>query len=352
MHTNTYALEATWRAILKDLGLSSASVLRRAGLPEDLLAQPAVRLEADTFHRFWLGMEAELGDPVFPLRLCRALKSESFSPPLFAALCSPNFLVAAQRIARYKALVAPMRLTVREAPERVTLEFAWPDATHQPPVSLVLTELLFFVTLARMGSREQVCPLRAETVEPPAAQAAYADFMGVAIEPGDGHRLAFAKADALRPFLTADESLWSTFEPALRTRLAALDAMVSLAQRVRAVLHEALPGGLVGMEAVARRLLMSKRTLQRQLEAEGTTYLRLLRETREALARHYLRETQLPATEISFLLGFDEPNSFYRACRGWTGKTPDALRREACAQRAQGQSCEKGTDLFLGRASR
>ena len=29
---------------------------------------------------------------------------------------------------------------------------------------------------------------------------------------------------------------------------------------------------------------------------------------------------------ISFLLGYEEPNSFYRAFRGWTGKTPDAIR--------------------------
>jgi AraC-like DNA-binding protein len=35
----------------------------------------------------------------------------------------------------------------------------------------------------------------------------------------------------------------------------------------------------------------------------------------------------LLAAEISFLLGFDEPNSFYRAFRAWTGRTPDSVRR-------------------------
>jgi AraC-like DNA-binding protein len=52
----------------------------------------------------------------------------------------------------------------------------------------------------------------------------------------------------------------------------------------------------------------------------------ILRETREALARPYLEKTALPAAEISFLLGFDEPNSFYRAFRMWTGMTPDSVR--------------------------
>lgn len=328
MLTDTYALDAGWRAILKDLGLPADRVLRRAGLPEDLLARPAPRLPAEAFHRFWKALEVELGDPLFPLRLCAAVKSESFSPPLFAALCSPDFVIAAQRIARYKALVAPLRLTVRETPEHVTLEFAWPDAARQPPASLALAELLFFVTLARMGTREHVRPLRVTTLAPPSPQVAYAAHLGVRLERGGTHGLVFAARDARLPFLTADETMWRTFEPALRTRLAGLGGAVGCAGRVRAVLLEALPAGGADMGAVARRLLLARRTLQRQLEAEGTSFLRVLRETREALARHYLRETPLSAPEIAFLLGFDEPNSFYRACREWTGQTPAGLRRQ------------------------
>ena len=52
-------------------------------------------------------------------------------------------------------------------------------------------------------------------------------------------------------------------------------------------------------------------------------------ETREALARYYLASSSLSAAEISFLLGYDDPNSFYRAFHGWTGKTPDGVRSAA-----------------------
>ena len=70
-------------------------------------------------------------------------------------------------------------------------------------------------------------------------------------------------------------------------------------------------------------------TLQRHLEAEGLTYTRLLQETRQSLARHYLEKTALPAAEIAFLIGFSEPNSFYRAVRDWTGQSPERLRQQA-----------------------
>lgn len=327
MQSTTYALDATWRPLLKDLGLSSANVLRRAGLPDDLLARPSVRLSSPDFYRFWEGMQAESGDPRFPLLVCNAIRSESFSPPLFAALCSPNLLVAAQRIARYKTIVAPMQLDVREQRDSVTIELRWLESNPKPPRSLVTTELLFFVSLARMGTREHLSPVRVHTTDPPTPREPFETFLGARILKDSRHQLVFRRADALRPFLTANEGVWAAFEPELRTRLAQLDASVPVAQRVRAALHEALPSGLVAMDAIARRLAVSKRTLQRRLEGEGTSYLGVVRQTRESLARHYLKHTTVPIAEIAFLLGFGEPSSFFRAFREWTGRSPEELRR-------------------------
>jgi AraC-like DNA-binding protein len=323
---HTYALDTTWRTLLKDLGVRSANVLRRAALADDLLQQPAVRLAPEEYYRFWDSIEAETGDPLFPIRLCQAIRSESFSPALFAALCSPNLIVAAQRIAKYKTLVGPMRLDLTETRTGVALELSWLDAPLVPPVSLVVTELLFFVSLARMGTREPVRPVEVAATVLPSPAGPYEDFLGARIQRGPRQRLVFTAADAARPFLTSNETLWAAFEPELRQRLADLELTVPTARRVRAVLLEGLPSGLVAMEDVARKLALSKRTLQRRIEAEGTSYQQLLRDTRESLARHYLEKTTLPAAEISFLLGFDEPNSFYRAFRAWTGTTPDSVR--------------------------
>ena len=126
--------------------------------------------------------------------------------------------------------------------------------------------------------------------------------------------------------MPANEGLWDFFEPQLRRRLTELEIGATIAERVRAALLELLPSGHPTMDAVARSLAVSTRTLQRRLRDEGTTYQAVLGETREALARHYLTSSQMPTAEISFLLGYEEPNSFYRAFRGWTGETPHAVR--------------------------
>ena len=322
-----FPLEPGWRPLLEDLAVHPGDLLRRARLPEDLFSRAEVGLSTEEYFRFWTSLEAEVGDPVFPLRIAEVVTTESFLPPLFAALCSPNLIVAAQRISRYKRLIAPMALHVTERRAGLELAFEWLDASVAPPQSLVAAELAFIVRLARIATREQVRPLEVVTLHPPQPAADYARFFGVEVVRGKIHALTFAKVDAERPFLTANEAMWKVFEPSLRLRLAELDDSASVSERVRATLLESLPSGKASMDAVAGRLALSKRTLQRRLSEEGTSFQIVLNRTREDLARHYLSRTAYSCAEISFLLGFEDPNSFFRAFHEWTGDTPESLRQ-------------------------
>lgn len=328
----TFPVDPGWRPLLKDLGIRSDTLLRRAGLPEGLLARSASGLTTAEYFRFWESLQAEAGDPLLPLRLVEAIQAESFSPPIFAALCSANLLQAGQRISTYKKLIAPMSLTVDVGRDgALTLTPHWLEAQSQVPFVVVASELAFLLRLARLATREPIAALRVTMPQlPAAAQAkAYAKFFGVAPRQGADASIGFTAADAKRPFLTANDAMWQVFEPDLRKRLGELDGNASAAERVRSALLELLPGGQSGIEAVAARLSMSKRTLQRRLEEEGENYRSLVNGTREALARHYLTQTELSTGEIGFLLGFEDPNSFFRAFHDWTGTTPEATRRLA-----------------------
>jgi AraC-like DNA-binding protein len=54
----------------------------------------------------------------------------------------------------------------------------------------------------------------------------------------------------------------------------------------------------------------------------------LLDQVRNGHARGYLRGTGFSDPEIAYLLGFRDPNSFYRAFRAWNGVTPSEFRRQ------------------------
>lgn len=323
----TFPVEAGWRALLKDLGVKPVDVLRRAGLPEDLLTRPQVGLSTAEYFSFWRSLEAAVGDPLFPLRLVEAITPEIFSPPIFAALCSPNLRLATHRLSHYKRLVAPMALDVTVKPRgALSLSPRWLDARVVPPLAVVACELAFFVRLVQLATREPIRAVQVTMPTLPDPLPAYEHYFGTPIRKGKSPSISFSAADAELPFLTANDAIWQVFEPDLRRRLTELDETASTSERVRAVLLESLPSGQASVDAVAARFAMSKRTLQRRLVEDGVTFQALVNQTREALARHYLLHTTLSNGEISFLLGFEDPNSFFRAFHGWTGCTPDGLR--------------------------
>lgn len=324
----TFTLGQSWSLILKDMGVAPGDVLRRAGMPDDLLARSGVTLTPAEYYRLWEAFEAEADDPELPITIGRTISVEAFEPPIFAALCSHDLDVAVERIARYKPLVGPLEIRVDRNSDGTRIECHWP-AGPQPPASMATVEVVFWVALVRLATRSHIRPAAVTAPARLANELAYRRYYGTAVTQGERHSVTFRREDAERPFLTANEPMWEFFEPELRRRLSELEADASTGDRVHAALLEMLPAGEASVEAVAKRLMVSSRTLQRRLRDAGTSYQVVLNETREALARHYLANSSLPAAEISFLLGYDDPNSFYRAFHGWTGETPERVRTAA-----------------------
>jgi hypothetical protein len=62
------------------------------------------------------------------------------------------------------------------------------------------------------------------------------------------------------------------------------------------------------------------------IESFHPCFQRMLDGVRTDLARHYLTRASMRGAEISLLLGFEGPNSFFRAFLRWTGKTRREIR--------------------------
>ncbi|WP_116950361.1 AraC family transcriptional regulator [Jiangella endophytica] len=325
-----FELEPAVKALLHDLGISPARVLRRAALPADLFARRPIELTTPEYYRFWVALDAE-GDVAGPRDLAvdigAAISAELFSPPIFAALCSPDLTTAAERLATYKPLIGPLRLDI-DATDGLRITCVWPSGST-PPALLGITELIFWVALARIATRERVRPARVTVPGATVSSTSVDTYFGTRVRAGSDYSIAFASADAGRPFLTENAQMWRVFAPDLRRRLADLQVSATVADRVRAALVETLPAGDASIGAVTGQLATSARTLQRRLTQEGTSFQAVLAGTRESLARHYLGAGNLRTAEIAFLLGYDDTNSFYRAFKGWTGTTPDVVRSAA-----------------------
>ena len=327
MENRRYQLETSWQALLSDLSISVQDVLRHANLPLDLMTRRSPTINADEYFRLWNGLSYLLqDDPVFPLRLAQTIKPESFGPPIFACFCSENLNMALERIAKYKPLVGPCRLEVGQNNRHTVVAFEGLPETEPPPTSLIIFELVFWVQVARLATRENIIPVAIHTTIDIPGRDAYEKYFGVEIQSGDVNAITFSAEDARKRFLTASAAMWSIFEPELRKRMDDLTRDSSFTERVRACLTEILASGHYSMSDVASKLAVSTRTLQRRLQAEDTSFQKELDSLREQLARHYLSNSEYSSGQIAFLLGYEEPNSFFRAFRNWTGQTPEVVR--------------------------
>jgi AraC-like DNA-binding protein len=117
----------------------------------------------------------------------------------------------------------------------------------------------------------------------------------------------------------------------------ALDGFVG---RVQSFVADTLRERAPSLRAIARRLHMSPRTLQRRLEAYGTSFHALVDDLRRELALAYLADPRLSLAEISFLVRFSGRSAFHRAFRKWTGRTPLQHRRSAVPRPVQGEAAD------------
>lgn len=77
---------------------------------------------------------------------------------------------------------------------------------------------------------------------------------------------------------------------------------------------------------VAELLAMHRRTLNRRLQREGTTFRAVLEQVRFDAARELLRDEGREIEEIARMLGYTEASAFTRAFRRWSGTTPGRWR--------------------------
>lgn len=145
-------------------------------------------------------------------------------------------------------------------------------------------------------------PLHVEMTALP-KDSAFADFAGTAPEAGAENAITFSLPDLHVPFVSFHGAMRSYFEP------------------------ELLPGGAGTIEDVSEKLGLSRRTLQPKRAEENTTFQKQRNSTREILAIHDIRNTDMSTNDMVYLPGYAELNSFLRAFAVWTGKSITEYRK-------------------------
>ncbi len=106
-----------------------------------------------------------------------------------------------------------------------------------------------------------------------------------------------------------------------------------IAGELKRKLADLMARGEANADAACRALKLSRRTLQRRLKAEKTSFQSILKEVRAELAIAYLKDARLRSLEIAMLLGYSNISSFTTAFKSWYNMPPAEYRQKFLALR-------------------
>lgn len=309
-------------------GARRERLLARVEVAPELLSDPEARVPLEAYYA---GLEAaadELRDPFVGLHYVVSVDPSALGALGFLALASPTAGEALARIFRYHAWLTEgdrfaMEVVAGEARFRYE-PWGPPRPAHAQCAEMYAADCFFGLARAT-GAPIAARTLRfAHALHGPDSE--YAKYLGCAPEfCADRYEWSFAADVLARPMQGADPALERFLERQVAAYARAWSSSGPTAEQARRALAESLPEGGLSLRALAERLRTSPRTLQRRLQAEGTSLAELLDELRRTRAQAYL-EMGLPAAEVSYLVGFAEPSVFFRAFRRWTGETPSEYR--------------------------
>lgn len=321
-----YPLQKNLPRLLEAIGVNPEQVLRRCNFASDFFERDTRGITGMQCVQIWEAALDALNNPHSVIDMARTLARGPFVPAAFAFSCSPNIVTGLERLAVFKPLIAPIRLNVTRLEERVVLEIDVADPSLHLPYEMAAFEMVYFMELGRLHTGVEFVPAAVGIPRLLAHQDVYDSYYGCKATVTRLPTLTLHTADAHLPLTSENPQLWSGFERELRRQLADHQRNTAMSARVRGALMELLPVGQASVDAVCTRLVTSRRSLQRHLNKEGLTFQSVLDTTRADLALRYLRQGDLSIEEISYLLAYRDPNSFYRAFQNWTGSTPARMR--------------------------
>ena len=316
-----------WR-LLEAHDIDADALFRQAGFDSAQMSEPRMRYPKEAFHILWAEVVRVTGSDCIGIEAGRLYSPLDLSALGVSFLSSMTLMEGLQRLHRYESIVnSDLTFSIKEMQDRVDVlsdaEFKYKAVAriHQD------IRLSVIVDLCRKGLGSALNPIEVAFAYPePEDTSEYAAVFCCPLafsQPTP--RISFSIEDTQRAFLTSNRELAFGNDQILDGMLSELKDS-SLSSQVKRVIVECLPSGTPTEKDIVERLFMSSRTLQRKLSDEGTNFRTLLLEARRALAEQYISDKNMPLAEISYMLGFADQSSFFRAFKKWTGDSPSQFR--------------------------
>ena len=316
---------------LNEIGAPISAGLARAGLPT-LCEDPGVFVPLERTWAFW-DRVARSDDPLLGWNVGRNSGFSRFSPELSHEIQrAPSLYQALQSVTRLiGAESSHLQLGIVEREHDILFATSYPDMRAAPGYAVSQSyQIEVYLSVIRHFLGMSWYPDEIGIEQTEVSQQLQDHLGGARITPNSRMGYLSVPRSCLHvapPLLTSanGDSGGSEQEPAFASEY---DFSATLRSLLRAYLEEGYPSST----KMAAMLDVSRRTLARRLEAEGTSFSALVDEVRFNTAKELLGNTRLDIAEISGATGFEDHSHFTRMFRRVGGITPAQFRKEVQGQ--------------------
>lgn len=312
---------------LQAAGAPLERLMAQAGIPSELLDNPAAAVPLKTAFRFAELACRTLGTEHLGLQVGLETSFEDLGPygqTLQGALTLADYLQ--KGIALYDRLITGQRFWLSRHGQELRLNLASPGEPELGGYQSHLESLVVSIANIRGAAGPDWSPREISL-----AYAAKEDLPD--IEHFAGTRVLRGTGET---YLTIPSGMlgWRFFGKRGATEANAASPLIqplptNLPDMVQLQIGCLLAERAFQIDTVAEALAMSRRSLQRALAQVGVSYAQILTEVRMRRAADWLDNTDKPVAEIAFDLGYTDASNFTRAFRRRLGVAPQAFREAA-----------------------
>ncbi len=309
-------------------GMDVAALFAEAGLDLDVLDDPDHRFPTERISLLWSLAAERSGNPAIALTNPHVARPVHYGVVGYAMMSSPNLLIALGRLVRYLRLVsdaASISLPADRHGRWIRLDLL--GGARGIPRQRYEYGLLTLLTFCRWMTGRALHPLSASFSHTrPVDERPYIEAFQCPLSfAAEFNGFCLAEEDLASTLPTSVPALAEIHDEVARRGLKRLKSPVT-ALRVQDAIRKRLQDGAPRRAQIAADLHLSDHTLRRHLAAEHTSFSKLVDETRQEIARHYLAQSQVSLTQIIYLLGYADQSNFFRACIRWFGQSPAEYR--------------------------
>ena len=323
MHALTRSASLTdYENVARSVGLDPFRMLRMAKLPAGVLDDPNMMISANSV-RWLLEESARLsGQEAFGLLLAEKRSLANLGMLALLIREEPTLRAAVQSCVRYMRLHnAGVQFRLDDAGDVALLHVGVTMQRHGVCRQAIEQSTGIGLRTLRALSGETFRPVRiCFTHERPVSLDVHRRVLGTAVEFSQEFNAMVCRGrDLEMPVPAADPTLNREVRRWLDMQL--VNCRDEPAQLARQIVRMLRPSGLWSVDRVAQHLGMHRRTLNRELAAEGESVTTIINAVRAELAEEYLASKRR-LYEVAELLGFSSAAAFSRWFRDQFGRTP------------------------------